>query len=120
MVIIIPGTLPGLNKVIDVNRSNKYAGSSLKKQTEQLIMAYVKNQCKVKFERIKLSIEWYEPNRRRDFDNISSATKFILDSLVKCKVIPGDGWRNVAPELNHKFFHDKDNPRIEIMLEEVL
>ena len=119
MVITIPGTLPGLNKVIDANRRNKYAGSKLKKETEQLIALYVKSQCKAKFERIKLSIDWYEPNKRRDFDNISSATKFILDTLVKCEVIPNDGWKNIAPELNHKFFLDKENPRVEIHIQEV-
>ena len=120
MKIVIDGTLPGLNKVIDANRRNKYAGSSLKKNTEQLIMTYIKSQCKQKFERIRLSIHWYEPSKRRDYDNISSATKFILDSLVKCEVIKNDGWRYIAPELNHRFFLDRDRPRVEIFIEEVL
>lgn len=118
MKITIKGTLPGLNKVIDANRRNKYAGSELKKDTEQFIMWQIKSQCKTKYKRIKLSIDWYEPNRRRDFDNISSATKFILDSLVKCGVLDNDGWKQLAPELHHKFYLDKTDPRVEIFIEE--
>ena len=118
MLITIPGRLPGLNDVINSNRANKYLAAKIKKDTEQLLSVYIKNQCKAKYERIKISIIWYEPNKRRDFDNISSATKFILDALVKCEVIPGDGWRFLEPDLHHKFKLDKDNPRIEITIEE--
>lgn len=118
MKIVIPGRLPGLNEVNNTNRANKYAGNKLKKETEQLLCLYIKNQCKAKFERIKLTIVWYEKNRKRDFDNISSATKFILDSLVKCEVIQGDGWKQIYPEFNHKFKLDRENPRIEITIEE--
>jgi len=116
--IIIPGQLPGLNKVIDANRRNKYAGSKLKKDTEDLLCVYIRNQCKVKFNRIRLTVEWYEKNRKRDFDNISSATKFILDALVKCGVINNDGWKDIYPEFNHKFILDRESPRIVIIIEE--
>mgnify|MGYP005993832711 CR=1 FL=1 len=119
MKIVIPGRLPGLNEVNNTNRANKYAGNKLKKETEQLLCLYIKNQCKAKFECIKLSVDWYEPNMRRDYDNIASATKFILDALVKCEVIKNDGWKQIAPELYHRFFLDRDNPRIEIFIEEV-
>ena len=114
MIIIIPGKLPGLNEVINANRRNKYAGSTLKKDVEESIIPYIKSQCRQSFERISISINWYEPNQRRDYDNISSATKFILDSLVKCDVIPNDGWRNIVPDLHHRFYIDKENPRIEL------
>jgi len=89
--IEIPHRLPSLNEVISANRRNKYAGAKLKKETQKLIEHYVKLQCKKKFARIRVNIDWYEPNKKRDFDNIASAKKFILDALVKCGVVPNDG-----------------------------
>ena len=116
MVINIPGKLPGLNDVISANRSNKYVGAKLKKKTEQLLCTYIKSQCKRKYERVRIAIAWYEPNKRRDFDNICSGKKFILDALVKSGVIPNDGWKQIDPIFVETFLLDKENPRIEILL----
>ena len=116
--IVIRGKLPSLNEVISANRSNKYAGSSQKKKVENNIIAQIKSQTLCKFERISISFTWYEENKKRDFDNVASAVKFILDSLVKCEVIPNDGWKHLEPELNHRFFVDKENPRCEIEITE--
>lgn len=118
MKITIDGRLDGLNELVNANRRNKYAGAKLKRDNESIIMNYIKIQCTESFERVKISIDWYEPNKRRDFDNIASAKKYILDSLVKCGVIPNDGWKNIHPEFIDRFFLDKENPRIEIFIEE--
>ncbi len=118
--IVIDGRLDGLNELINANRRNKYAGAKLKRDNESIITNYIKTQCNVKFERVRISIDWYEKNKRRDFDNIASAKKYILDALVKCEVIPNDGWKNIYPEFTDRFFHDKENPRIEVVIEEVV
>lgn len=34
--------------------------------------------------------EWHERTKKRDADNIASAKKFILDALVKMKVLEDD------------------------------
>lgn len=39
--------------------------------------------------------EWHERTKKRDADNIASAKKFILDALVKMKVIPDDSRKYV-------------------------
>ena len=39
---------------------------------------------------------WTEPNRRRDCDNIASAKKFILDALVKMRVLENDTQKYVV------------------------
>lgn len=116
MLITIPTKLPSLNEVINANRGNKYAGNTMKKNIDALLCLYIKNQCKVKYKRIFIKIDWYESTKKRDFDNIVSATKFILDALVKCQVIPNDGWKQIEPVLNHNIHHDKDNPRVEILI----
>ena len=87
-VIKIPIRLPGLNGVTDTNRANKYAGAQLKKTTDTAIMYFIKSQCKVTFtEIVNISCLWIEKDQRRDKDNISSAIKFVQDSLVKCGVL---------------------------------
>jgi len=118
MIITIPGRLPGLNEVNNTNRGNKYAGNKLKKDTDTYIQLYIKSQCKEKYERISITFKWYEPNKKRDFDNICSAKKFILDALVKTGVIPNDGWKQIEPIFTDEFYHDKINPRVEVYINE--
>ena len=115
--IVIPGRLPGLNEVNNANRSNRYVGAKLKKETDEMLQLYIKNQCKYRFNKITISFVWYEPNRKRDFDNICSAKKFILDALVKCEVIPNDGWKQLEPIMCDEFAVDKVNPRVEFFIE---
>ena len=68
---------------------------------------------------VVLKYDFYEPNRRRDLDNISSfAIKVIQDALVKTEVIKNDGWSEIIG-FNTQFYIDKDNPRIEVTIVEV-
>ena len=59
MKITINGKLPSLNEVIDANRSNKYAGSNLKKKVESKICAEITRQCSEKFEKISIPYKNY-------------------------------------------------------------
>ena len=57
---------------------------------------------------------WYEPNNRRDLDNISSfGRKVIQDALVQTKVL------RYITGFQDAFFVDKERPRIEVEIEEV-
>ena len=59
---------------------------------------------------------WYEPNKRRDKDNISSfGRKVIQDALVQCGVLKDDGWKYVVG-FSDRFEVDKNNPRIEVKI----
>lgn len=111
MKIIIPGKLPGLNDYTKANRGNKYSGNNLKKETQLFISFYLPK--KPLNTPIKLIFNWYEPNKRRDKDNIAFAKKFILDALVNAKCIPNDGWKEID-SFQDRFYVDKDNPRIEV------
>ena len=65
---------------------------------------------------ITIHYAFYEPNRRRDLDNIAAvAHKFIQDSLVKCQVIENDGWQYIKG-FSDEFHVDKHNPSIEVTL----
>ena len=114
MKLIIQGQLPNLNDYTLACRSNKFAGSKMKKDAERLISLFIKTQLKTEIKgTVKLSFRWYEPNRKRDLDNICFAKKFILDALVSNGIIEADGWKCVVG-FTDEFFIDKENPRIEV------
>jgi Holliday junction resolvase RusA-like endonuclease len=118
-IIIIPGRLPGLNEYTKACRSNRYAGAKMKERAENIIQLEIKRQIKVKhIGPVTLNFNWYEPNKRRDYDNIAFAKKFILDSLQACETLQGDGWKYIRG-FSDKFYVDKKNPRIEVEIEAV-
>ena len=117
----IHGRLSGFNEYTQANRTNCQRGGKEKKENEERIIWEIRHQLRnVRISRpVLIYYRFYELNRRRDKDNIlSCAAKFIQDSLVKTKVLPGDGQNHV-----HNFyfdtFVDKENPRIEVTLTEL-
>ena len=116
---VIKGKLDGLNEYINACRANRYKGAEMKKKNERLVMAYILQAVnfgeiyEVKNYPIKLNINWYEPNSRRDVDNVTFATKFIQDSLVRTGILEDDS-RKYINQVNHSVFTDKENPRIEV------
>lgn len=66
-----------------------------------------------------MSYTWYEPNKRRDLDNVSSfGRKVIQDALVETRVLENDGWKNIVG-FQDNFYIDADNPRVEVVIREV-
>ena len=120
VTLTIEGTLANLNDYTKACRTNRYLGAEMKKKMEGIVTAHIMQQLKgVKFETpVVLSFRWYEPNRKRDLDNISFAKKFALDALVKNGVLVNDGWEWVRG-FTDEFFVDRDHPRIEIDIEGV-
>lgn len=118
--LIIQGSLPNLNDYTRACRSNKFAGAEMKRKAERIITYFIKQQLKeVHIEgKARLEFRWYEPNSRRDLDNVCFAKKFILDALVNNEVIKTDNWKGVVG-FTDEFFIDKTNPRIEVDIEEV-
>lgn len=68
---------------------------------------------------VYMTYRWYEPDRRRDLDNISSfGRKVIQDALVHTKVIKNDGWKEITG-FRDEFYVDSKNPRIEVEIKVV-
>ena len=112
--LTIPGRLPGLNEYTDACRTNPRAGARMKQTAQETVMWQILSQIRrCKFERpVFLLFTFYEQDRRRDRDNVSSfARKVIQDALVKCGTLHDDGWDYVTGYLD-KFEVDKKNPRI--------
>ena len=113
MKLIIPGRLPGLNDMIDAARASRY-GSALQKQVNTELVAWCVKKAKIpKMDRASLKITWYEPNMKRDPDNVQSAVKYIWDGLVTAGVLTNDGWKQQGP-VQHIMAIDKNKPRIEV------
>lgn len=115
----IPGTLPGLNEYINAERRNKYAAAKLKKNAETVVSYSVKMLGKWRAKKpVYMIYHWYEPNRRRDMDNISSfGRKVIQDALVRAGVLENDGWAQIDG-FKDCFYVDRKNPRIVVELVE--
>lgn len=118
-VLVIPGRLPGLNEYTRACRANRQAGAALKRDAEEEIIWEIKRQLRGKrFRRVKIAFQWFEPNQKRDLDNIAFGKKFVLDSLQKSGVLSNDGWRQIAG-LADEFEVDRVNPRVVVEIEEV-
>lgn len=115
VTLTIEGQLPNLNDYTKACRSNRFVGAKMKKDAERIITAYIMQQIPdTHYDGVvKLAFRWYEPNRKRDLDNICFAKKFILDALVSNGTIKADGWQGVAG-FTDEFFIDNENPRIEV------
>lgn len=115
----IDSRLDGLNEVIEANRRNKYAGAKIKKDNETIVIYYARlyELKPIVNYPVKVIIHWYEKDRRRDWDNVMSAKKFIFDGLQKAGVLKGDGQKYI--DCIEEYQHiSKEHPRIEIEIVE--
>lgn len=127
--ILIPGQMPNLNDYLSAERirfrtysgKTNTKGNELKKKWTDYSIIYIRKSVKcLKIQKpVKLNYKFYEPNMKRDLDNIASfAMKIIQDSLVKANVLSNDGWSWIKG-FTCEFYISKENPRIELEIEEV-
>lgn len=117
--ITIKGRLPGTNDIIGAAKKGRgnYQPYSIMKAEYTDMVAWIAKQLP-KYGRVDIAITWYEPNLRRDPDNITGGgTKFILDGLVAAGVIENDSQRFIN-SITHKYELDRKNPRIEVIVKE--
>lgn len=118
--VTIPGRFPDLNDMIKLAKAGhgSYQPYAIDKRRNTNTVAWL---CKAahapKMRRVSVKITWYEPDARRDQDNISAAAKYIMDGLVLASVIPDDRQKYVAG-IAHAWAVDKENPRVVVEIEE--
>lgn len=118
---VIKGRLPSLNEYIEANRRSPYQGNQMKRKNETIIIRNIKQQLDVTCitKPVFLLFRWFEKNKRRDHDNVSSfGRKVIQDALVKANILLDDGWGYVIG-FQDEFFVDSKEPRIEIIIKEI-
>lgn len=120
-LLVIPGRLDNLNDYISAERTNRYKGAQMKSRSEAVVINAVR-QCMrgIQIDKpVYMEYTWYEKNKRRDLDNISSfGRKVIQDSLVHTHVLKNDGWKEIIG-FSDTFYVDAINPRIEVLIREV-
>ena len=116
---VIRGTLPGLNELIEAERSNRQAGAKLKKQCEAVVLHAARSLGKWRADGpVYMVYRWYEKDRRRDKDNVCAfGRKVIQDALVKGKYLHNDGWKDIAG-FEDVFEVDAKEPRIVVEIYE--
>ena len=120
-LLVIPTRLNNLNDYITADRTNRYKGAAMKARNEALVKVAIKQQMRrIRIERpVYMEYTWYERNKRRDLDNISSfGRKVIQDALVQTRVLVNDGWNEIVG-FSDQFYVDAANPRIEVLIREV-
>lgn len=120
-LLVIPGRLDNLNDYISAERTNRYKGAQMKSRNEATVINAIRQGLRrVKIEKpVYMEYTWYEVNRRRDLDNVSSfGRKVIQDSLVHTHVLRNDGWKEIIG-FSDTFYVDAINPRIEVLIREV-
>ena len=84
MLVTIYGRFAGLNEFISaLNSRNRNVGNRFKKQIEREILNQIDGQIERLTPPVWMNYSYYEPNRKRDKDNISIFRKFFQDALVK-------------------------------------
>ena len=126
--IVFYGSMPNLNDYllgerIPVRKNGKVTtkGNLMKQENQRKILNILRKELLGVHIKKPITIEYkfYEPNRKRDLDNISAfAHKVIQDALVKAGTIENDGWKHIKG-FSDEFYLDSENPRIEILLKEV-
>lgn len=118
-MLIIHGRLDNLNDYITACRTNQYKGAQIKARNERKVLSEIYEQLgRLRIRKpVRMMYRWYEKNRRRDLDNISSfGRKVIQDALVQAHVLQNDGWKEIVG-FSDEFYIDAHNPRIEVEIE---
>jgi hypothetical protein len=115
-LVTIPGRLDGLNDFIKAANIHRQVAAKMKADNTNIVKMCALRTMKFNVP-TKYVFTWFEPNAKRDRDNVVFAKKFIFDGLVEAGVIPNDtrkwvtGWYE-SVEI------DRVNPRIEVLITE--
>ena len=115
--IEIPGLFPSLNEYTTANRSNPAGANAVKHAAMRRVIAAC-NACGAQPVETPadVCILWVEESRRRDWDNVTYAAKFILDGLKEAGVIPDDSQAYIPKPAANVGAIDKSNPRVVVLV----
>ena len=115
---VIQGRLPGYN---ELHKDNWQQSRRIKQEGMNRVIAAARwgKLRPVQQYPVAIEIDCYEPNARRDPDNvISGAQKVILDAMQQMGVLQGDGRKYIATLTCPRPVVDREAPRVEIIIQE--
>ena len=93
---MIHSSLPTLNEYIQAERGYWAAAASVKKAATTNVQLEVMSQNRKPLDGlVDINLYWITPDNKQDPDNIYFAVKFILDGIVKAKILQQDGRKNI-------------------------
>lgn len=112
--------MPGLNEFLEQAYISRYAAGAMKKEWTSIASLYARQARLGHFtEPITVEFHWYEPNKKRDQDNVAFAKKFIFDGLQEkaYPVITNDNYKWVKGFSDH--FHYEGREGVRVVMKEV-
>lgn len=67
---------------------------------------------------VTIHFDWYEPNLRRDPDNIRAGSKYILDAMQEASILPQDSRKWIKGLSDSYPPSDALKPRVEVSIED--
>ena len=115
------GEFTGLNEYISAMNKSKYIGNKIKPSETERVAWAVKKLAPLSSD-FPFTIEatWYVKDQKKDQDNITSAKKFILDGMVMARVLENDSRKHVRIWKDLDVCVDKEHPRVEITVLEMI
>lgn len=118
------GRLPGANEYINACRANVHVGNDMKKSAQMELKADILNAHVPRYGNpVEIRMRWHEPksgnHRRRDFDNITFAQKFVLDAMQETHVIANDDLSHVKSVTHEVIPEEKEPFGVEVYIKEV-
>lgn len=113
--LIIKGRLPSRNDSEKAARSHWSKGAEHKKEWQEFCQWQMKG-VKPVTQPCECTVTFYEPDLRRDNDNVIAGLKFILDAMQAEKIIKNDSHKLLRLRVNPVEL-DRKNPRIEVRIE---
>lgn len=118
-VLTVQGRLAGMNELLGAASRHWAARAKLKKtEMERVCWACRQQRLRPVSGRATVSVQCFEPNARRDADNvISGACKIVLDALQVAGILAGDGRRYIRL-IQQPVEVDRQAPRVVVTIEE--
>lgn len=91
-------------------------GGKMKREYTQAVADFTKVNMSPLFSPFTIGFVWYEPNAKRDPDNVVFAKKFILDGLKVGGIIPDDSQKWVRGFDYERWVVDKEKQGVEITI----
>jgi len=119
LTIKIESEVPTLNKVINIERKNRFAAAKLKATTEQNIIKCFLHAVNTKIPEaaypIHTSYTWFRKDKRTDPSNVAFGIKYIEDALQKAGLIRNDG-PNQIERISHEFNYGAKKNWVELTI----
>jgi Holliday junction resolvase RusA-like endonuclease len=112
------GRLPGMNEIVAASKAHHQAYAKMKRTYTGELVFCIQESRRPQYPKVAVMVDWFEPNAKRDPDNIMAGQKFIFDALVHKGIIADDDQKHVA-SITHRFHVDATNPRVVVEVYEI-